>query len=231
MDHLDELTRRHTVQRVERSVGVAAFVDLQAPRQRRRPSVQFLIEVVTQPADGLRENDSRCDRIAEGRQWYALVTATNPCSDAAERDGAPDAQAAVPNLQRADQSRSVIAEVGPPVRHDVIKPPTDQTERHCPQSDVVDDPRLPAAGHPTPIAEDQSHHDAHDDEQRIRPNRYHAEMPDPLRRTGDVGQNSRRHAVILCRTPSASSAVSDRTAGIPSFSADTNADPTMTPSA
>ena len=86
-------------------------------------------------------------------------------------------------------------------------------------------------GFPPPVTEHQCHHDAHDDEQRIRPERYRAQMPYALRRAGNVSQNCRRHAVILCRTPSASSKVSDRTAGIPSFNADTNADPTMTPSA
>src|SRR4029077_18958484 len=97
--------------------------------------------------------------------------------------------------------------------------------------DVVDDPLLTAPGNPSPIADDQRHHDAQDDEQRIRPNRDHTEMPNTLRRARYVRQVSRRHAVILCRTPSASSSVSDRTAGIPSFNADPNAEPAMSPSA
>src|SRR3954465_4674997 len=94
-----------------------------------------------------------------------------------------------------------------------------------------DTPGWPAPGHPPPVTEHQRHHDANDDEQRVRPKGHRADVPDALRRAGNVGQNCGRHAGILCRTPSASSTVSDRTAGIPSFNADTNADPTITPSA
>src|SRR4029077_13098118 len=101
----------------------------------------------------------------------------------------------------------------------------------CPQRDVVDHPGFAAPGDPASVTEHQCHDDAHDDAKRIRPDRYRAQIPDALWRTRNVSQNCRRHAVILCRTPSASSAVSDRTAGIPSFNAATNADPTMTPSA
>src|SRR4029077_16848913 len=244
MDDLDQLTRRHTVQCVERTGRVAALIDLQAPRQRRRPTVELLIEVVAQAADGLRQNDSRRERVTEGRQRNALLAAPYPRTDAAQRHRPPDAKTAVPDPQRPRtprppaqtarppaQSRAISSEGGPPVRDHVIEPSTDQAERHGPQRNVVDDPRLAATGHPPPVAEHQRHHDPDDDEQRIRPQGHRAEMPNTLRRAGYIGQVSRRHAVILCRTPSASSAVSDRTAGIPSFNANTNADPTITPSA
>src|SRR5215207_2384252 len=231
MDHFDQLARRDTVQRVERTGDVATLKDLQAPRQRRRPSVQFLIEVVAQPPDRLSQNDSWRDRVTERRQRNALQPARDPRCDAAQRHRAPDAKAAVPDSQRPLKARSVVAKVGPPVRHDVIEPSTDQTEQHGRYGDVVDDPALTAPGLPPPVTDHERHHDAHDDEQRVRPEWHRSQMPDALRGTGNVSQNCRPHAVILCRTPSASSAVSDRTAEIPSFNADTNADPTMTPSA
>ena len=58
-----------------------------------------------------------------------------------------------------------------------------------------------------------------------------SQMPHALRWAGNVRQNGCRHAEILCLTPSASSSVSARTAAMPSSSADTSAEPTMTPSA
>src|SRR3954470_13031714 len=231
MDHLDQLARRRTVQRVERTGGVAALIDLEAPRQCGRSSVQLLIEVVAQPANGLRQNDSRCDRVTERRQRNAMLPASYPRTDAAQCHRTPDAEATVPDAKASRQPCTVVAEVCPPVRDDVIEPATDQAERHRPQRDVVDDPGLAAAGTPPPVTEHQRHHDANDDEQRVRPKGHRAYVPDALRRAGNVGQNCGRHAGILCRTPSASSTVSDRTAGIPSFNADTNADPTITPSA
>src|SRR5215212_3203689 len=231
MDHLDQLARRDSVQRVERAVHVLALIDFQAPRQRRLASEQLLVEIVAQPANALRQNDSRRDRIAERRQRNASLATAYPRTDATERHRAPDAKAAVPDAQRARQSRSVVTEIGPPVGDDVIKPATDQTERHRQQCDVIDDATLAPTGLPPPVTEHERHHDADDDEQRVRPDRDNAQMPDALRRARDVGQNSRCHTVILCRTPSASSTVKDRTAGIPSFNADTSADPTMTPSA
>src|ERR1700736_3136438 len=148
MNHRDQLTRRDTVQRVERTTGVAAFEDLQAPRQRRRPSVQLLVEVVAQPANRLRQNDSRRNCIAESRQRNAVLATAYPRADAAKRHRAPDAKATVPDSQRPGQPRSVVTEVGLPVRDDVIEPAADQTERHRPQRDVVNDTAPAATGLP-----------------------------------------------------------------------------------
>ena len=226
-------TRRHTVRQVgaDHATRVPALVDLHAPRQRRRPAVKLLIEVVAQPADRLRENDSRRNRVAERRQRYAAAPAADPSADATERDRTPDTQAAVPDAQRTKDPGTAVAEVLWPVGDDVVQPTADQPERHRPQRDVIDDAALAAPCLPPSIADDQRHHDADDDEQRIRPDRDRPEIPHALRRAGKVGENCGRHAVILCRTPSASSAVSVRTACTPSCNADTKADPTITPSA
>src|SRR4029078_6562929 len=98
--------------RVERTGRVAALVDLQAPRQRRRPTVELLIEVVGQAADGLGQDDSRRDRVAEGRQRNALLAAPYPRTDAAQRPRSPDAKTAVPDPQRPSQSRATVSEAG-----------------------------------------------------------------------------------------------------------------------
>ena len=91
--------------------GVAPLVDLQAPRQRRRPAVQLLVEIVAEPADRLRQNDSRRDRVAERGQRNSPPPAPDPRADTTERHRAPDAQAAVPDPQRPDQTGTAVAEV------------------------------------------------------------------------------------------------------------------------
>ena len=64
-----ELPGRDSVERmrVDVSRGIAAVKDLQAPRHRGFPTVELLIEVVPEPTDGLRQDDSRGNRVDEGR--------------------------------------------------------------------------------------------------------------------------------------------------------------------
>ena len=229
----EHLTRRHTVGQVRAhdTGSVLPIVDLQRPRHVRRAAVQLLIEIVTQPADRLREDDPRRDRIAERGQRNTAQAARDPRADTAERHRAPDAQAAVPDPQRTEEPGTAFAEVLGPVRDDVIQPSADETERHRPQRDVVDDTAFTTPGHPASVTDHQRRDDTDDDAQRIRTDRDRTEVPHALRRAWKRGEDCRGHAVILCRTPSASSAVSARTAPTPSCNADTNADPTITPSA
>ena len=231
MDDGHQLPRGHAVERIPEPRRIAALVDLQAPRQGRRPPVQLLVEVVAQPADRLRQNDPRGDRIAERGQRYPPSPARDPGADPAERHRAPNAQSAIPDPECRAQPGAAGSEICRPVRHDVIDPPTDQPERHGPQRDVIDHATLAAARLPPAITDDQRRDDPGDDAQRVRAQRNRPDEPDALCRAGDVGQRGDRHARTAWRTPSASSAVSARTAGRPSSSADTSADPTITPSA
>src|ERR1700736_3824476 len=86
--------------RVDVSGGVAPIEDLQTPRQRGFPTVELLVEIVPQPTDRLRQDDSRCNRVGEGRQRNSATPAADPRADAAEGHRAPDAQAAIPDAQR-----------------------------------------------------------------------------------------------------------------------------------
>src|ERR1700730_1649647 len=157
--------------------------------------------------------------------------AANPRSDAAECNCAPDPQTTVPDLQRGQETGTVIAEVRSPVGYQVVEPTTDQAERHGPQRDVVDDALLSPAGDPPPIADHQCHDDSDDDEQRVCPDRHPPQMPHALRWARERSEEC-RHAGIPCRTPTASSSVSVPTLTTPPCPrADTNAEPTTTPSA
>ena len=231
MDDTDHLARRHTVEGVTEPGSITAFVDLQAPRQGRRPAVQLLVEIVTQTSDRLRQDDARRHGISERGQRDSPSPAGDPRSDPAESHRTPDAQSAIPDPERRAQPGAAGPEVGGPVGHHVIDTATDQPERHRPQGDVVDHATFAAACLPPPITDDQRSDDADDDAQRVRTQRYRTDEPDTLRGAGDVGQCRHRHARTAWRTPSASSAVRARSAGRPSSRADTSAEPTITPSA
>ena len=227
------LPSRDAVERmwVDESRGVPAVEDLQAPRQRRFPAVKLLVEVVPETTDGLRQDQPRSNRVGECRQRNSVSPAADPGSDATEGYSAPDAQSAVPDPQCRAETRTARAPIGPPVGGQVIEPAANQPKRHRPQRDVVDHPGLAAAGRPAPVADQQRGHDADDDEQRVGTNRQRPDVPDTLRRAGDISGRHRHDTDTLWRTPVASSSASARNAGRPSLSADTNAEPTMTPSA
>ena len=180
MDDPQDLAGGHPVEIVGHAGGIQPLVDLQAPRQRGVTAVQLLIEVVSEPADGLGQDDSGRDRVAEGRQRYAARAATDPGSDTTQCDGSPNAQAALPYLEGSAKALAGGPEIGGPVRHNVVQPATDEPERHCPQGDVIDDAGLSAPRLPTPVADHQRGDDAHDDAERVRADRHRAQMPDAL---------------------------------------------------
>src|ERR1700733_1439342 len=217
---------------IHESRRVATVEDLQTPWHRGLAAVKLLVEVVAEPADRLRENNAGGYRVAEGRQRNAATPASDPRAHTTKGDRAPDPQAAIPDAQRCARSRAAFTEIRPPIGGQVIQPAADESERNCPQRDVIDHAALAASCLPTPITDQQCGNDADDDEQRIRADGHRPEMPHPARRTWEVCDYRRRHnREILCRTPAASSSVNVRNAGRPAVSAETSAEPTMTPSA
>src|SRR5699024_1272021 len=122
------------------------------PRHGGRPAVELLVEVVAEPADGLRGQDAGRDGVTERRQLDPAAPTADPRTQRTDRDRAPDAQAAVPDLQRVDRfGRAIGAEVGAPVGEHVIQPAADQAERHRPHGDVEHRALLAAARYPGPI--------------------------------------------------------------------------------
>src|ERR1700722_18731633 len=217
---------------VDEPCRVATVEDLQTPRHRGLAAEKLLVEVVPDPADRLRENDAGCDRVAKRWKRNATTPAGYPGAHAAKGDGAPDSQSAVPDAQRRNRSGTTVAEIRPPVGRQVIQPPTDEAERHGPQRDVVDHAALATARRPASVTDQQRGDDPDDDEQGVGPQRDRPKVPHALRRAREVRDDGRRHDVeFLWRTPAASSSVSARIVDNPSVSADTSAEPTMTPSA
>ena len=76
--------------------------DLQRPRQIGRLAVQLLVEPVAPAADRLREGDTGRQGVGPRGQRDAAPAAADPGADRAERDRAPDTEAALPDLEGVD---------------------------------------------------------------------------------------------------------------------------------
>ena len=77
-------------------------IDLQPPRQRRRPSEELLVEVVAPAADRLREHDAGRDRVHEHERVEFAPAREHDHRDEPAADRAPDRESALPDLERAD---------------------------------------------------------------------------------------------------------------------------------
>src|SRR5439155_23152849 len=116
----------------------------------------------------------------------SLAVAADPRAEYPERDRAPDAQTAVPDLERVDRVLA-LAEVLLVVGDDVVQPPADDAEHDGPARDVPDVVALAAPGPPPARREGQRDEDADDDAQRVGTDGKRSEMP---HRPGRAGNRS-----------------------------------------
>ena len=166
--------------------GLVPLVDLQAPRQVGRAAVQLVVEPVAEAADGLRERDAGGGRVGEVEEADPGPAAADPGAERAERDGAPDAEAALPDLQRVERV-AALAQVGLGRGDDVVDPAADDAERHGPGRDVEDLTRLVprAATSRRPVSQTATTMPS-EDAQGVHPDRQRAEVEDPDGGAGDV---------------------------------------------
>ncbi len=172
---------------VARHPAVRRGRDVQGPRQVGRLAVQLLVEPVAPAADGLREGDAGRDGVGVGGQRDATATAADPGADRSERDRAPDAEAALPDLEGVHPV-TALAEVQLVVRDHVVEAAAEQSERHGPDSDVGHRADPPATGDPAFVAEPDGYEDADDDAERVATQRDGTEVDHPARRAGNVGK-------------------------------------------
>src|SRR5690606_37681354 len=111
----------------------------------------------------------------------------DPGAERAERDRAPDPEAALPDLEGVHPV-TALAEVQLVVRDHVVEPAAHEAERDGPDSDVGHRPGPPAPGDPALVAEPDGNEDADDDAERVAAQRDGAEVQHPARRAGNVGK-------------------------------------------
>src|SRR3954468_11228160 len=110
-------------------------VDLEAPRQRGRAPVELLVEVVADTTDGLRDEQRRRRGIEKARHVGARATQAPDPGGRAQRDAAPDPQAALPDGER---SPPVVGDLVP-ARGQEVEPTADDPGRETPQRHVLDE--------------------------------------------------------------------------------------------
>ena len=131
-----------------------------------------MVEVVAEPAERLRHQQARGDRVDDRGVAEPGDPAADVDAERAEQQGAQDGDAAVPGVpDRAGQERvpGVLArsEVVADVRRHVPGAGSDQAEDDGRDDDVDDDPRLGAAGRQPVVRDDERHDDARQDAQRV----------------------------------------------------------------
>src|SRR5450432_2001330 len=114
-------------------------VDAHRPGQIRRATVQLLVEPVAPATQTLGEHEAGRDAVGDGRHLYASAAAPDVGAHGSDRDRSGDAEPALPELQLATRTATLAEVLGPAGEH-VVQPATDQTERHRPGGDLVDDP-------------------------------------------------------------------------------------------
>ena len=175
----DQLVEEGRLEVADHGAGPAVdhvqLVDLQLPGQRGGPAVQLVVEPVAEPADRLRQHDAGRGGVGEGDEVHPVPPAADVDAQRAERDGAPDAQAAVPDLERVDRMPAGL-EVQLGVGDHVVDPAAEDAEDDCPAGDVADVGRPAAAGLPAPVGQPERDDDAGHDAQGVDVDR---ERPDP----------------------------------------------------
>jgi hypothetical protein len=155
--------------------GAELRVDLKGPGEIRGPPVQLLVEPVAPPADGLREGDAGRHRVRVRGERDAAAAAADPGAQRTEGDRAPDAEAAVPDLEGVDPV-AALAEVELVIGDDVVEPSADEAEGHGPHGDVRDRADTAAAFDPAATAEPYGEEDADDDAEGVAAQRDRSEM-------------------------------------------------------
>src|SRR6185437_3034219 len=102
---------------------------------------------------------ARYGGVGEGDEVHPVPPAADPHPERTERDGAPDAQAAVPDLQRV-QRVLALGEVQLRVGDHVVEPAADDAEDDRPAGDVTDLTGQTTARLPPPVGQPERDQDA-----------------------------------------------------------------------
>src|SRR5439155_7952461 len=142
----DELVQEGRVERlrVEIARRPVRRIDLQAPRERGRLAEELLVPPVAEPADPLREQESGRDRVQHQRDAVPGTLHDPGARQHAACDPAPDAEAALPDRERAPPRVRDLA----PARDVVVEARADDPAGDAPDRAAEDQIPVSAPAHP-----------------------------------------------------------------------------------
>src|SRR5699024_8772413 len=154
------------------------LVDPQSPGTIGRLAVDLVVEPVAPAAEGLRDEHPRGRRVGDVEEAQARLAGTEPGTEGAEGDRAPDAESALPDLQGVDRVPA-LPEVGLRGRDDVVQPAADDPEGDRPHRDVEHHPGLGPPVPQPPVTDPDREEDPREDAQGVCVDGERAELDDP----------------------------------------------------
>ena len=174
--------------------------DLQGPGQPGRLAEELLVEIVANPADGLRDQQCRSDRVREPPGVSSGSLDPPDPGRGPGRDAPPDAKTAGPD---GEDSPPVVRDVGR--SGDVeINPAADDPGRDGPDGHVADQVRVAAHGTPPAPGDDHSQGDPDHVHEAIYVDEQRSEVEPVDRRARNEAQRQAmgvdRHESRVCLT-------------------------------
>ena len=143
--------------------GPMARVDAERPRQGAGAPEELLVEPVAPASDGLGQGDHGRGGVEEGGLVEPSPLGDDQPRDGTAHDGAPDAEAALPDLEDVEPAPTEELPVG----DDVVRPRAHEPGRHAPDREVGDVGRLPSPRLPAGARPLHGHVDAEGDDEPV----------------------------------------------------------------
>ena len=148
------------------AVGPGLRVDLQAPGQVGGAAVKLLVGPVAPAADCLGDDDARAEDIEQGGETYVVASCPPAGAEGAGGDRAPDAEAAVPDVQRLE-AVAAGAEVALPVGGNTVEPRADDAERYGSDGEVLHVTGAVTTSLPASLLKSDGRDDSEKDAERV----------------------------------------------------------------
>ena len=169
-------------------------VDLEAPRQVGRLAEELLVPPVADPPDRLGDEQSGCEAVGEQPHVGAGALRDVPTDEAAGRDAAPDAEAALPDRERPPPLVGHLV----PARREVVEPGADDARTDAPDGAAEDEIPVAAAVDAAVAGDPDADRDRREQREAVHVDRQRADVDGAARRRRDRGKEIRGEHAHTC---------------------------------
>ena len=180
------------VDRGERPVG---GVDLEPPGQVGRLAEELLVPPVADPPHRLRHEQSGREAVGEQPHVGAGALRDVATDEAAERDAAPDAEAALPDREGPPPLVGHLV----PARRQVVEPRADDAGTDAPDGAAEDEVPVAAAVDEPVTGDPDADADRREQRQAVHVDRQRADVDGAVRRRRNRGEQVSRRARLTVR--------------------------------